>query len=250
MASKTYININYPKLTIYALVSEDEPNVIRYVGITRRNPSYRLNSHIYDAKNFSDKNSKTRWISSKNYKIKQIILDEIYGDYDAIFWEQYWINQIKVWGFVLTNSNNGGGGLNKRNSEFSEWLSNRNKGNKYNLGKKHTKETKNKMSLKKIGKISPRKGCVVTKETKEKQALAKIGKVGNATGFKHTEETKNKKRKKVFVLNINNKVVMEFNSVSETARYFEIQSSTISIRLNKNKEYKGFIFKTKIENNG
>ena len=43
---------------------------------------------------------------------------------------------------------------------------------------------------------------------------------------------------------------MEFNSVSETANYFNVNIPTISKRMNKNKEYKGFIFKTKIENNG
>jgi len=249
MANGKYININYPKLIIYGLVSEIEPDNIRYVGVTRRNPLYRLSNHIYEAKKFSDKNNRTKWISSVNYKIKQIILDEIDDDNDIIFWEKYWINQIKVWGFNLVNSNNGGGGLNKRDESFSIWLSNRNKGNKYNLGKTHSDDSKLKMSIKKIGKTSPRKGCVVSEETKLKQSLAKIGKKGNATGFKHTEETKNKKKKKVVVIN-NDKVVMEFNSVSETANYFNVNIPTISKRMNKNKEYKGFIFKTKIENNG
>jgi len=51
------------------------------------------------------------------------------------------------------------------------------------------------------------------------------------------------------VFNID-KVVMEFNSVSEIAKYFNVNISAISKRINKNKEYKGFMFKTKIENNG
>jgi hypothetical protein len=226
MANGKYIN--YPKLTIYALVSENEPNIIRYVGITRRNPLYRLSNHIYEAKNFSNKNNKTRWISSINFKIKQIIIDEIIDDGNGIFWEKYWVNQIKSWGFVLVNSNNGGGGLNKRSEEFSEWLSNRNKGNKYNLGKKHSEEAKNKMSLKKMGKVSPRKGCVVTEETKERQSLAKIGKVGNATGFKHTEDTKNKKRKPVYQLDLDGNIIKEWLGAREASKSLGIQESKIT----------------------
>jgi hypothetical protein len=60
MANGKYININYPKLVIYALVSEKDPNNIKYVGVTRRTPSYRLNSHIYEAKNNSNKTEKTK----------------------------------------------------------------------------------------------------------------------------------------------------------------------------------------------
>jgi len=63
-------------------------------------------------------------------------LDEVPED-EWKFWEIYWISQVKQWGFDLTNGNNGGGGLLKRDKEFSEWLSKRNKGNKYRLGKKH-----------------------------------------------------------------------------------------------------------------
>lgn len=37
------------------------------------------------------------------------------------FWEKYWINQFKVWGFILLNKNNGGGGPIKY-SEYSKKL--------------------------------------------------------------------------------------------------------------------------------
>jgi len=46
MAAK-YINIDSNNLTIYGLVSKREPNNIKYIGITRRKPSYRLNNHLY-----------------------------------------------------------------------------------------------------------------------------------------------------------------------------------------------------------
>jgi hypothetical protein len=249
MANGRYININYPNFYIYGLVSKNNPDDIKYIGITSKTPSNRLSNHIYEAKKNNTKTEKTKWISSVNYEVKQIILDVV--DFEtAYFWEQYWTSQFKTWGFVLTNSNNGEGGLGKRSSEFSAWLSERNKGNKYNLGKTHFNETKLKMGEKKIGKPSRRKGVEVSEITKEKQSKAKIGRVGNANGFKHSEETKNKKRKKVLQLSINGELINEFNSVTDVSNYFSVDISVISKRLDKNKEYKGFIFKTKIENNG
>jgi hypothetical protein len=227
MANGVYININYPKLTIYGLVSKNEPNDIKYVGMTRRNPLYRLSNHIYEAKKEPNKNNRTKWISLINYEIIQIILDEIY-DENIIFWEQFWISQIKTWGFELTNSNSGGGGLNKRNNDFSNWLSKRNMGNKYNIGKKHSEDTKLKISLKKIGKSSPRKGCIVSEETKNKQSLAKIGKIGNATGFKHSEETKNKKRKPVYQLDLDGKIIKEWLGAREASKNLAINESKIT----------------------
>lgn len=246
MANGKFIN----KLTIYGLVSEKDSNNIRYVGITRRKPEYRLSSHIYDAKNFPNKNHRTKWISDENLKIKQIILDVIIEE-DSDFWEKYWISLVKSWGFTLVNSNKGGGGLDKRSEEFSKWLSERSKGNKYNLGKSHSDETKIKMSKIKLGKESPRKGCVVSDKTKLKQSIAKLGKVGNAKGFKHTEETKNKKRKEVIQLDLNGNFIRDYSSVSEVAEYFKVSIPTISKVLNKtNKKYKNFVFKVKNENYG
>ncbi len=40
---------------------------------------------------------------------------------DWKFWESYWIEQFKCWGFKLKNKNNGGGGPNKY-SEYSKQL--------------------------------------------------------------------------------------------------------------------------------
>ena len=60
-------------ITIYGLVSEIEPNNIRYVGITRRNPKHRLNNHLYEAKHFPNKSEKTIWFNNEELKIKQIL---------------------------------------------------------------------------------------------------------------------------------------------------------------------------------
>ncbi len=244
MAAK-YINIDSNNLTIYGLVSKREPNNIKYIGITRRNPSYRLNNHLFEARKTPEKNRRTKWIYENNFEIEQIILDVCpEADIDFKLLEKYWISLIKSWGFDLVNSNNGGGGTLKRDKEFSNWLSSRNIGNKYNLGKKRSDEAKKNISLGHIGIESPNKGKKLNKEWVEKLRQAKIGKVSNAKGFKHTEETKNKKRKTVLVIDKNLIIINKFNSVSETAEYFNITMSMISRVLDKEKQYKGFYFKT------
>lgn len=40
MASNKYINIDFKKITVYALVLENNVNDIKYVGVTTRNASY------------------------------------------------------------------------------------------------------------------------------------------------------------------------------------------------------------------
>lgn len=249
MAGK-YINIDSTVVTIYGLVSNQEPNNIKYVGITRRKPSYRLNSHIFESRKKPEKNSKTKWISQNNFNIKQIILDEVQNFTNLKLLEEHWISLVKSWGFSLVNSNNGGGGFSKRDDKFSLWLSNRNLGNKYNLGKKRSDETKALLSISHIGILGANKGKKFNSDWIYKLRQAKIGKPSNAKGFKHTEETKNKKRKTVFQIDENNIILNEFKSVSETANFFNVSISTISKILNKNKKYNGCIFETKIKNNG
>jgi hypothetical protein len=71
---------NGNKISVYALVSIYNQNDIKYVGITRRNPKYRLNSHLFEAKKTPDKNKRTKWISSLDFKITQLILDIVDED--------------------------------------------------------------------------------------------------------------------------------------------------------------------------
>lgn len=61
-----------------------------------------------------------------------------------------------------------------------------------NIGKIRSVATRQKISAANMGRVSPRKGCIVSDETKQKQSLAKIGSVGNNTGKTHSQETKNR----------------------------------------------------------
>ena len=54
------------------------------------------------------------WHHKQNFgqNIKQIIIDKV-EDNEWRFWECYWIEQFKNWGFILKNKNKGGGGPTK-----------------------------------------------------------------------------------------------------------------------------------------
>jgi len=215
-------------INIYTLSSVDNPNEVKYVGVTKYKPSYRLSSHIYEAKNKPDITPKTKWVNEIRFKLVQNVIDVV-EERDADFWEKYWIGKMTALGFNLVNSNKGGGGLSKRDEEFSMWLSERNMGNKYNLGKTHSKETKMKMSLSKVGKESPRKGCTLSDETKMKMSVAKIGKRGNASGVKHTYETRRKKMKSVIQMDINGSEIKLWGSMSGAAKELGLDNGKITL---------------------
>jgi hypothetical protein len=106
---------------------------VRYVGQTK-NTKLRLYRHIFDAKKNGSQNKRCSWIKSllnQNEKPIIEIIDEV-NENEWIFWEKYWISQIRTWGFKLVNDSDGGEGA---------------------YGRIVSDETKIKMSLAKKGKI-------------------------------------------------------------------------------------------------
>jgi len=83
---------------------------VKYVGKTI-SPESRMYIHIYDAKTKSKLNKKDEWVKSLLDNGKKPIMEivDIVTEDDWVFWEKYWINQFKVWGFELKNMTNGGG---------------------------------------------------------------------------------------------------------------------------------------------
>lgn len=104
----------------YIYTLSDENNKIRYVGKSN-NPSLRLKEHLKESK--KKKSYKDKWLQSLIGPPKLLILDEVL-EKDWVFWEIYWIEQLRQWGFDLVNGTDGGEGSN---------------GFK---GKKHSEETK------------------------------------------------------------------------------------------------------------
>ena len=83
------------------------------------------------------------------FDINMEIIEEIEGE-DWKYWECYWIEQFKQWGFKLKNKNKGGGGCNKMSNFSKKIIGDKNrkpkpiyfKGTK---GIKYSEESKQKM---------------------------------------------------------------------------------------------------------
>ena len=143
-------------------------------------------------------NHKFEIIKSVSHDISQEALDNL---------EIFYIRQQKEQGFILLNLKSGGKG-----------------------GGKHSEQSKNLMSVLKLGKPSWNKGKPWSKEA--------------INAFKNAR--KDKKKIKVFD-NFGN-FVKDFESISDAGRELNIHCSNISMCLNnKIKQAKGFIFKYKKE---
>jgi len=96
------------KVIIYTL---SDSNGIKYIGKTK-DIKKRYYRHIFDAKTKTKLSKRDAWIKSllvKNERPIIEILDEVEVD-NWKFWEKYWINQFRVWGFNLKNMTDGGEG--------------------------------------------------------------------------------------------------------------------------------------------
>ena len=82
---------------------------IRYVGKTN-NIKIRFSNHICESRSKTKNNHRINWLKSlaKGGEKPVIeILDVVTKD-SWVFWEIYWISQLKSWGFSLTNGTLGG----------------------------------------------------------------------------------------------------------------------------------------------
>lgn len=131
---------------IYYLM-DPETNQIRYVGKTVSTLRERLYSHIYNTK---IKTHKSGWIKSlKTRGLKPTIelIEEVSDDIWADE-ERFYISYFRFLGFDLTNMSDGGE-LDNTGKKFSKETVG--KMSRAQLGKRHTLESKNKMSISKSG---------------------------------------------------------------------------------------------------
>lgn len=114
-------------IKIYTLSSTRNPDNIRYVGKSKQKLTRRLSQHLLDAKrhkmNKDFKNHNYNWINKEledGFKIIILELDsmEFLENEDWKWLEQYWISQLRIWGFDLTNLTDGGDG--NQNQKFSK----------------------------------------------------------------------------------------------------------------------------------
>ena len=81
----------------------------------------------------------------KNHKInlgENILMEILDIVEDWRFWETYWIQQFKTWGFNLVNKNDGGGGVNFHSQKTKLLISSKLKGKQ----KQRNSETNKKIS--------------------------------------------------------------------------------------------------------
>ena len=108
---------------------------IRYVG-KANNIRQRYKAHLNKARKHQI--HKKNWIELLKRKGLKPIIDviDIVPINEWIFWETYWISQIRAWGFKLINYTNGGDGTTFGNQTSFK------KGDKSWLGKSHSEESK------------------------------------------------------------------------------------------------------------
>lgn len=120
-------------IKIYTL-ADPKTKEVRYVGKSNH-PNKRYSNHLSKGTNTHTGN----WIKSlksQGLKPKLEIIDSVSVN-EWEFWERYWINQFKAWGFRLTNHLEGGGGNQiGRTRPDTPW----------NKGKKLSETTRNRMS--------------------------------------------------------------------------------------------------------
>lgn len=172
---------------------------IRYVGKSN-NPNNRVKNHIYEYKiGKSSNNLKEEWfdiLMEKDLRPIMIILDEVPMD-EWGYWERWWLELIKSWGFDTVNLVQGGNGCSTHAKETIEKIRNSVSGENNARGfqgRKHTEETKKKMSESLKGhKTMGFSGKTHTEETKKKMSeVQKKRDYSYMVGINRSDETKRK----------------------------------------------------------
>lgn len=187
---------------VYIYTLSDENGNIRYVGKTKQYLKQRLYSHIKECET-NRKSYKISWIKSllemgKRPKIE--ILDQV-DEQNWEYWEKYWINQLKIWGFKLTNLTEGGQGGN---------------------GYKHSEESRQKMSQSK-------KGLKLSSEHKQKISQSLLDKSLDPDYVKF--------QPKVYIFekdDLYQKYIVENLSIPKLSKHYNCSEKTIFTNL---KEY-------------
>jgi group I intron endonuclease len=202
--------MNEFKTNIY-LLKDPISNEVRYVGKSD-NPDKRFKEHIKKAK--YSKTHKNNWILSlKDNGLIPIleIIDQVPSN-ECGFWEQHWIDQMKSWGFSLTNIANGGVGGNL-GLVVNRKISEKKKGIKFSL------ETINKMKI-------AAKNRKLSDIGRKNLSISRMGKGNSMYGKKRPESSKH--YRKVIQLDENNNVIKIWSGLTLASKELRINRCTIS----------------------
>jgi hypothetical protein len=189
---------NIEIIKIYYLHRGD--NIPFYVGKTKDSLKKRVYGHI---KKYG-----------KGVQIEEL---DLICDDNWKFWESWWIELIKLWGFTLVNQNQGGGGVKQHDFLTKEKISN-------------TWKSKSKIELDNINekRRQANKGIPKPGAGRKIYTLEQKIALGNR-GYYKSEGFLNKCRKPISMLDKNTeKIIKEFNSITEAALYINVTQSTLS----------------------
>lgn len=192
--------IENKKVFIYTL-SDDTG--VRYIGKTT-DINNRKRKHINEARADKVNNHRVNWIKSlliNNKEPKIEIIDEVSFDCWE-FWEIFWINQFKVWGFNLTNSTNGG-------ENPPSWR-----------GKTHTKEHRNTLKNRMESSLNPSRGGLSIK-WKENISISH-----KKNGVRPSKEVIELSKKPVIQYDMEGNFIHEWDSITSASVFFKLKSTS------------------------
>jgi len=200
---------------IYVLI-DPTSNEIRYVGKSI-NPSVRVRKHLSEARNLKVNNHRINWIKgllNKNMKPKMVVIDSVDGDWEWL--EQYWISQMKAWGFNLVNGTDGG-------ENPPSWL-----------GKTHTDKHKETLRKRMSSDLNPAKGGL-SDEWKKNIGDSLIDHMPRIT-----ELAREKNNKPVIQYDLDGNFIAEYESLNQATKSMNLkQCSGISECLRGNRQKAG-----------
>jgi group I intron endonuclease len=212
---------------IYGLV-DPFTNQLKYIGKSV-NPTIRLRKHISERnKRDSHKDRWIRKIINKGIKPELIIIDEV-SQSNWGYWEKYYISYFRFIGCTLTNGTSGG----------DQPPSTK--------GRKHTEESKRKMSETKKGNPIPWLNNGLPRSITHRENLSKAcsGRMSPNKGKKYSEELCDKlvkastSNKPVLQLDLNNNLIKEWSSKSLAERTLKIRHISECCRNIKNYKTSG-----------
>lgn len=169
-----------------------------YIGCSKRGAAFRWRAHVYAANDIKRSFILHRAIAKygvDSFDVETVAVAKSAEEMLAL--ERQWIskcNTISPGGYNLTS---GGDGMRDPSSETLEKLRHNSLGNKHFLGRKHSKETKVRMSVSAVRSPEHRaaisraqKGKSVSDETRDRISASKAGKPH--IGVKPTEEARMK----------------------------------------------------------
>ena len=237
------------KYKIYYLTSlKDNYNPV-YIGVTTQSLMSRLGKHRYDSK---IGNSKIHnWIKNKTNSNDDILInliDEV--DSDAFFWEDFYIDLMKSWGFSLKNMLYSG--YSEKNVNSKGRMSNdaREKLSKLYSGSKLNRDRVN-LSIKNRLISAKEKGYFHSKETREKMSKIASGKILSEKELNRLKTCNigriSTNRIPILGLNILENKVIYFDYIYQVEKSLGIKRANITKVLNNSRKTAGGYYFCKID---